>query len=118
MWIHQLDKKSEKQYLTIVEKVSDVIFQLNPERVIIFSILAFQFFGYDPSEVIGQPIEKLIDSKDLETALPKIATKGVGPLATMNLEVNFRTNQDSTLYEEMKIIKLRMDAFDLWGIPH
>jgi len=108
---------SEKSYRTIVETVSDVIFRLGPDQKIEFINPAIRFFGYEPSELVGQSIEKFIDmgSIDKET-IAKIATQGVGPLSTSNLEVKFKFARESILGETTKPVPVLLDAFGLWDI--
>ena len=109
--------ESEKSYRTIVETVSDVIFRLGPDQKIEFINPAIRFFGYEPSELVGQSIEKFIDmgSIDKET-IAKIATQGVGPLSTSNLEVKFKFARESILGETTKPVPVLLDAFGLWDI--
>ena len=109
--------ESEKSYRTIVETVSDVIFRLGPDQKIEFINPAIRFFGYEPSELVGQSIEKFIDmgSIDKET-IAKIATQGVGPLSTSNLEVKFKFARESIFGETTKPVPVLLDAFGLWDI--
>ena len=67
--IHQLQRQAkvaesallerEKQYRTIIETVSDIIIRLDVDKKIEFVNPAIRFLGYEPSELVGQPIEKL-----------------------------------------------------------
>ena len=109
--------ESEKSYRTIVETVSDVIFRLGPDQKIEFINPAIRFFGYEPSELVGQSIEKFVDmgSTDKET-IAKIATQGVGPLSTSNLEVKFKFARESIFGETSKPVPVLLDAFGLWDI--
>ena len=109
--------ESEKSYRTIVETVSDVIFRLGPDQKIEFINPAIRFFGYEPSELVGQSIEKFVDmgSTDKET-IAKIATQGVDPLSTSNLEVKFKFARESILGETTKPVPVLLDAFGLWDI--
>ena len=109
--------ESEKSYRTIVETVSDVIFRLGPDQNIEFINPAIRFFGYEPSELVGQSIEKFVDmgSTDKET-IAKIATQGVGPLSTSNLEVKFKFARESIFGETTKPVPVLLDAFGLWDI--
>ena len=108
---------SEKKYRTIVEKISDLVFQLDPDKNISFANSAFEMLGYDPEELVGKPIKSLIASDDVESILPEIATDQIGPMATTNLEVSFKTNPDSSLNGEFPIMTVRVDAFGMWDVP-
>jgi PAS domain S-box-containing protein len=109
--------ENEKRYRTIVETVSDFIFELNPDGEIIFANSAFKMIGYEREELIGQHIKEFLVADDLEDVVDQVATQGVGPLATTNLEVMFKTNEDSTIFGEMGSTKMFLDAFGVWDVP-
>ncbi len=108
---------SEEKYRNIVEKISDLVFQLDPDKNIIFVNSAFEMLGYDSDELVEKPIESIIHSEDIDSILPQIATRGVGPKATNNLEINFKTNKESSLYEKLPIVSVLVDAFGMWDVP-
>lgn len=109
--------ENEKRYRTIVETVSDFIFELNPDGNIIFVNSAFKMLGYDREELVGRHIKEFLVADDLENTIEQVATQGVGPLATTNLEVMFKTNEDSTIFGEMGTTKMYLDAFGVWDVP-
>jgi len=129
--IHQFQKKAkvaerallerEKQYRTIIETVSDIIIRLDIEGKIEFVNPAVRFLGYEPSEIVGQHIEKFVEKVEgveyPEDFISQITTKGVGPMATNNLEVSFLVEKNSTIWEQNKSIPVLMDAFGLWDVP-
>jgi two-component system, cell cycle response regulator len=129
--IHQLQRQAksaerallerEKQYRTIIETVSDIIIRLDVDKKIEFVNPAIRFLGYEPSEMVGQPIEKFIEKVEgvdcHDDLITQIATQGVGPMATNNLEVSFLVEKDSTLWEQSKSVPVLMDAFGLWDVP-
>lgn len=49
--------------------------------------------------------------------MSKIATRDVGPLATTNLEVRFKTNPESSLSEEFSAMTILVDASGMWDVP-
>jgi two-component system, NarL family, sensor histidine kinase BarA len=108
---------SEEKYRTIVEKISDLVFQLDSNHNISFANTAFEILGYDAMELIGKPIKNLINSDDVDSLLSKLATRHVGPLATTALEVHFKTNPESSLYEECPVMTVRVDASGMWDVP-
>jgi DNA-binding NarL/FixJ family response regulator len=107
---------SEEKYRIIVERISDLVFQLDSKQNITFANTAFEMLGYDALELIGKPIKNLIASDDLDVLLSKIATRDVGPLATTNLEVRFKTNPESSLNEEFPVMTVRVDASGMWDV--
>ncbi len=129
--IHQLQRQAkvaegallerEKQYRTIIETVSDIIIRLDVDKKIEFVNPAVRFLGYEPSEMVGQPIEKFVEKvKGVDyndDLISQIATRGVGPMATTNLEVSFLVEKESALWEQNKSVPVLMDAFGLWDVP-
>ncbi len=109
--------ESEKSYRTIVETVSDVIFRLGPDQKIEFVNPAIRFFGYEPTDLVGQFIDKFIDMGPAgKECIAKIATREVGPLSTCNLEVSFKFARESILGEATKPVPVLLDAFGLWDV--
>ncbi|MEK9627570.1 MAG: PAS domain S-box protein [Nitrospinota bacterium] len=107
---------SEEKYRTIVDKISDLVFQLDSSQNISFANSAFEILGYSESELIGLPVRKIIDSDD-EELLSMIATRQVGPLSTNNLEVVFKTNPKSILCEKFSTMTMLIDAKGIWDVP-
>lgn len=125
--IHQLEVRakdaekklasSEEKYRTIVERISDLVFQLDSSQTIIFANTAFETLGYSSSELIGKPVTEIIDSDDIESIISKLATRDVGPLATNNLEVRFKINPESSLSGEFFSMTFLVDASGMWDVP-
>ena len=109
-------KRREKFYRVIVERVPDLIFQLDPDQNIVFANPAFRLLGYDPDQLVGQPIADLIESSDKENLLKELATQNVGPMATTDLEVILKVSDDVSLVEEMSTQKVLVDSVALWNV--
>jgi DNA-binding response OmpR family regulator len=106
----------EKFYRVIVESVPDLVFQLDPERKIVFGNPAFRLLGYDPDELVGRTIADLIECSDKENLLQALATKNVGPLATTDLEVTLKVSEDLSLVSEMSTKNILVDSVGLWSV--
>ena len=106
----------EKFYRVIVESVPDLIFQLDPDREIIFANPAFRLLGYDPVELVGTPIGDLIESENKESLLQSLATRNVGPLAISDLEVNLKVSNEVSLVTELSNQKILVDSVGLWNV--
>ncbi len=77
-WSFRELKKKEQLYRGIVETVSDIILQISPDHKIIFANSAIQQLDYDPEELIGRPLQDIIDKENHDTIIPKLATKRRG----------------------------------------
>lgn len=109
-------KRREKFYRAIVERVPDLIFQLDPDQKIVFANPAFRLLGYDPDQLVGQPIGDLIESSDKESLLKDLATQQVGPMAIFDLEVMLKVSDDVSLVEEMPTQKILVDSVGIWNV--
>jgi len=106
--------RREKFYRVIVERVPDLIFQLDPDKNIVFANPAFRLLGYEPDELVGRPIGDLIESEDKENLLQELATRNVGPLSVDDLEVKLKVNAELSLSEEMPHMTINVDCVGLW----
>lgn len=108
---------SESLYRNIVDRLPEIIFQLDPDGKIIFVNPAFKFLGYDSEDLIGKPVEYFIVSDHRESLMTGLATKYVGALSSTDLEVEFRTNRQSTVSEQIETQKYLIDSVGLWNVP-
>ncbi len=107
----------EKFYRAIVERVPDLIFQLDQDRKIVFANPAFRLLGYDPDLLRGRLIDDMIESEHKEDLLEKLATKNVGPLAVTDLIVKLKVSDEVGLVEEMPACDFLVDSVGIWNIP-
>jgi len=116
-WGYKELKKSERLYRTIVETISEIVFILNEDRHIVFANSAFRYLGYEPEEVVGKSVVEIIKTEGSEFDLDELATKGVGPFASLGVNVVLKTNPNSVLWEEFRETELIFDAFGMWDVP-
>lgn len=100
---------NENLYRNIVNQIPQLILKLDADRKITFANPSFQFLGYNPKSLIGQPIEYLLAANKEELA-KKIATMNVGPLAVRNLEVDLIIDSSDSK-------KFYIDASGIWDVP-
>jgi PAS domain S-box-containing protein len=108
--------QSEKLYRTIVEKVPEFIFQLDPDRNLIFANQAFSELGYEPEELKGKPLIELIATGNKNELVEEIATRSVGPQAPIDIAVELKINADSTIYELMQTSKVLVSSVGIWNV--
>jgi two-component system cell cycle response regulator len=107
----------EKEYRTIIESVSDIIFKLDSEGKITFINLAVKNLGYDPKKLLNIPIQSLIKSElKNEIDICDIATKRVGPRATTDYQARFKVNESSNLFQFVDSITVLLEAKGLWNV--
>ena len=63
-------RESEEKFRTLVENANDIIYQVNPEGVLIYASQNWvEILGYRIDEVIGKRIDKFIHSDDLQICI-------------------------------------------------
>ncbi len=105
--------KSEERYRTIVETISDLVFQLDPDGKIEFINSAIQVLGYEPGDLIGKHVSALL--KD-DGSVEDLLTKRIGPRATTNCEVTFQVNRESPISEFVDEMYFLVDAHGVWNV--
>ncbi len=106
------------QYQIISEKASDGIFRLDQDKKIISCNSKFSsLLGFQEPEIIGTPIENLINVVSPEEIIPQLSTKRFGERATQNLEVQFCINEQSPIWSKRKFFTLLVDSFGIWNQP-
>ncbi|PIR01423.1 MAG: hypothetical protein COV66_01290 [Nitrospinae bacterium CG11_big_fil_rev_8_21_14_0_20_45_15] len=125
--IHRLEKRSyeaeqalikrEAEISSILEAVPVIIIKLDAEENIIFANSAVSFLGYEPSQLIGEKICKLIGNNANKELNAKIATQRIGPRSTTDLEIAINVCETSTLYKTQKTVQVLLDAKGLWSVP-
>jgi CRP-like cAMP-binding protein len=116
-WGYKELKKSERLYRTIVETISEIVFILNEDRHIVFANSAFKYLGYESEEIVGKWVVDIIETENSEFDIDELATKGVGPFASLGLNIVLKTNPHSVLWEEFQTTELVFDSFGMWDVP-
>lgn len=108
-------RKSEHRYRGIVEAISDIVFQVDPDGIIVFVNSAVSLLGYDPIQLTGQPFSSFIGTGDKDFPYPLILTKRVGKRSTLNQEITLKLSGNSDAPDTS--ITLLMSSFGLWDSP-
>ncbi len=111
-------EEKERQYRNIVESVSDIIIQINPDKKICFANAAVKHLGFSPEEMIGKPIDNFIDPEKKDAVLPRLLTKRVGRRSTSDLEVMMRVKENSEFSNGVNNVMLLADSAGLWDVPN
>lgn len=108
--------QSENLHRSIVQKVPELIFQLDPNRNITFVNHAFSGLGYESEELTGKPLIDLIASENKEELIETIATRDIGPLGPIDINVELKVNAESSLYGVMQTSKVLVSSVGLWNV--
>lgn len=110
-------KKSEEKYREIVESISDLIIQVNPDGFISFANASVSTLGYEVDELIGKPFSELFDGKLGDKRKHHILTRRIGPRATTNMEVALKVNPLSSLYGLIWNLSFLVNTSGMWDVP-
>ena len=109
--------KSEERYRTIVETISNIVLQIDPEGRVVFANSSVNYLGYNPEELNGVSIESLLSPNQANTVLRRVLmTRRVGPRATSDLEMALKVKEDSPAAEFMEEVLYLVDAHGLWDV--
>jgi len=111
--------ESRNQYQFIVETVSDGIFYLDENGNIksINQKLCVEL-GFDEKELLGKPIEVLVDTSEDPKVKNFLMTKRFGDRSTRGLIVKFFVKGNDAEAEQQKIKPLYVDSFGLWNVQN
>lgn len=110
-------KRSEEKYREIVESISDIIIQVDPDGVISFANESVSTLGYEVNELIGKQFIEIFDGKLGDTRKHHILTRRVGPRSTTNMEVALKVNPDSSLHGLIWNLSFLVNASGMWNVP-
>ena len=108
---------SREKYRRVIDSVSDLIIQTDPEGKINFANKAVSFLGFDVFDLIGQDFKDFYDGELSSTSRAHILTQRVGPRATTDLEVSLKVNEQSNLYDVCNSMSFMMTATGMWNVP-
>lgn len=78
---------------SIVKSVPDIIYRLDPNGKIVFINDTIKEYGYDPQELIGKDIFKIVHPEDRERAVYRVNERRTGERRTRSFEIRFLTKQ-------------------------
>ena len=110
-------KQSEEKYRRIVESMSDMIFQVDPDGIICFANESVSILGYEIDELVGKPFIEIFDGKLGDKRKHHILTRRVGPRATTNMEISLKVNPLSSLHGLIWYLPFLVNTSGMWDVP-
>ncbi len=91
----QIDKlsNSPKDVCTVIDSIQDVIIQLDMEGVILYVNGAVRNYGYEPDELVGQPLYEYLAEEDVEKEKSILKKRKRGVRTPILTELNVKTKQ-------------------------
>ncbi|MBT3365628.1 MAG: cyclic nucleotide-binding domain-containing protein [Nitrospina sp.] len=115
---YQEIRNSREKYRKVIDSVSDLIIQTDPDGKINFANKAVSFIGFDVFDLIGRDFNEFYDGDLSSSSRAHILTRRVGPRTTSDLEVSFKVNEQSTLYDFCNSMSFMLTATGMWSVPH
>jgi signal-transduction protein with cAMP-binding, CBS, and nucleotidyltransferase domain len=110
-------KRSEEKHRGIVESISDIIIQVDPEGVICFANRSVSSLGYEVDNLIGKRFSEIFDGKLGDIRKHHILTRRVGLRATINMEVSLKVNPLSSLHGLIWYLPFLVNTSGMWNVP-
>lgn len=110
-------KRSEEKLQKIINSVSDLIIQLNPNGIIVFANEAIQTLGYDVNEVIGKSFSEICDIESDVEKRKHVFTRRIRTRSLDEVKLSFKVNPDSTLYDFAHKLNYLVTTSGLWSMP-
>lgn len=99
-------------FKTLTHQVSDLIFQLDPDRKITFANPAFATLGYAPEDLESQLVESLVTEEDKGDLISKLSDREAESLVIRDMKIRFISQKDAS------VTSYSVDAFGIWDAPH
>ncbi|MBC8282794.1 MAG: cyclic nucleotide-binding domain-containing protein [Nitrospinae bacterium] len=112
----ELKRNQEKLY-KIINSVSDLIIQLDPNGIISFANESIQTLGYDVDVVVGKHLREICDCElDAETR-KHVFTRRIQTRSLEEIKLSFKVNPDSSLYDFAHKLNYLVSTSGLRSMP-
>ena len=111
-------RNSREKYRKVIDSVSDLFIQTDPDGKIVFANKSVSYLGFDVFDLIGQDLTNFYDGTLNDTSRAHILTRRVGPRTTTDMEISLKVNEQSTLYDICNSMSFLMNATGMWNVPH
>ncbi|MBT6597348.1 MAG: cyclic nucleotide-binding domain-containing protein [Nitrospina sp.] len=110
-------KRSEEKYRHIVNLVSDLIIQVNPNGAIEFVNESARLLGYEVKELTGKPFAEIYDGQLDDKRKRHVLTRRTGLRAPTDMEFSLKVDPLSSLHGLMPSMSFMVSASGMWSVP-
>lgn len=110
-------KRSEEKYRHIVNLISDLIFQVDPNGVIEFANESIRVLGYEVKDLIGMNFSEIYNGELDDDRKHHILTRRTGLRAPTDMEFSLSINPDSSLHNLIPNLSFVVSASGMWNVP-
>jgi len=111
-------RKNEEKLHRILDLVSDLVFQIDPNGIIIFVNKPIKTLGYEVDELIGKPFEEICEGKLDEQQKFHILAKRVGARSLVEKEFSLKVDPSCSMHDFASSVTYLISACGLWDIPN
>lgn len=102
-WLNERLQEREASYRQIVDTSADLICTVDPRSVITYvNPRVRDFLGYEPEELIGEPVTRVLDEADAKEVGERLAQRRRGLTATLSYDIRLR----------------HKDGHEVWGLAN
>lgn len=110
-------KRSEEKYRHIVNLITDLIIQVDPNGIIEFSNESIRTLGYEVNELVGRPFVEIYDGELDDEKKRHILTKRTGARAPTDMEISLNINPLSSLHDFVQSLSFMVSTTGMWNVP-
>jgi PAS domain-containing protein len=110
-------KRSEEKYRYIVNLISDLIFQVDPNGVIEFANDSIRVLGYEVKELIGMHFAEIYNGELDDDRKHHVLTRRTGPRAPTDMVFSLNINPNSSLHDLVPNMSFVVSASGMWNVP-
>ncbi len=110
-------KQSEEKLRRIVNSVSDLVFQIDPDGIIVFVNDRIRTLGYEVEELIGKPFAEIYDGVLDDERKRHIFSRRTGQRSLIEMEFSLKVDPRSNLYNLASNMSYLVSTSGLWSVP-
>jgi len=95
---------TKQEVESIVKTVPDIIYRLDPQGRLTFVSDSVKRYGYEPEELLGTNVMKIVYPEDREKTIHKIKERRTGNRSTKSFETKFLTKNQTPVSFEVFLI--------------
>lgn len=111
-------KKNEEKLRRILDLISELVFQLDPNGIIVFVNEAIRTLGYEEDELIGKPFAEICERQLDDKQKRHISTNRVGSRSLIEMEFSLKVDPSSSMRDFALTVSYLISACGIWDVPN
>ncbi|MZH02793.1 MAG: cyclic nucleotide-binding domain-containing protein [Nitrospinae bacterium] len=110
-------KRNEEKLLRIVNSISDLVFQIDPNGLIEFVNEPIRTLGYEVEDLIGKHFAEIYDGELDDEKKRHIFSRRTGTRSLNEIEFTLKVSPGCSLYNFTKTMSYFVSVLGLWNVP-